>query len=293
MHHQSRQQQQQQQPARKFSDIIVGSNQCYSCIGSWRGVKVDGIRPKNTNFKFTRNTSWSGSKFCDSLQGLSQAAAAAAAATRDSQAPYCSMLYSSTDNQEIFHRKNVNIFQPKPLKLATTGCARTSRTRFPSCHIYQLRLWLKFGILEAWSWSAECPRLATVGLGGSSSSSSSSRSGTAAKMALSLSTTVSQQPGTDPSIGRSIVIILQYFRLLVFLSHQTRVSLIFAEMRSNSPTQLWQSQLSQISYSSYIKLNTFIVLQNHVQYSLPSAIHQKNLFKLSAIHRFRYFGIQF
>ena len=132
----------------------VGPGKCYSRLGRK-------ISPKNTNFNFARNTSWKRSKFCDSLQGLSQAAAAA---TRDSQAPYCSMLHSSTDNQEIFHRKNLHIFQSKRLKLATTRSGTALRSRFSSCHIYQLRLGLKFGILDAWSWSAVCPRLvATVG----------------------------------------------------------------------------------------------------------------------------------
>ena len=140
--------------------------------------------PKNGNFRLARNRSWRRWKFCDSLQGLSQAAtAAAAAATRDSsQAPYCSMLQQHRQSRNL-SRKNVHIFQPKPSKLATRRSARASRTRFPSCHIYQLRLWLKFGILEAWSWSAVCPRLATVGL------ASSTAAATAAKMALSLART--------------------------------------------------------------------------------------------------------
>ena len=58
----------------------------------------------SVNFKVARNTNLSERKICNSLQGLSQAAAAAA--TRDSQAPYCSMPHSSsTDNQEISHEK--------------------------------------------------------------------------------------------------------------------------------------------------------------------------------------------
>ena len=73
--------------------------------------------------------------------------------------------------KKSFTEKFVHIFQPKPPKLAAQRSETASRTRFPSCHIYQLRLGLKFGILEAWSWSAECPRLATVGLASSSSSS--------------------------------------------------------------------------------------------------------------------------
>lgn len=67
----------------------------------------------SVNFKVARNTNLSERKICNSLQGLSQAAAAAA--TRDSQAPYCSRPHTTVaDNQEIFHRKNIDFFQTEP-----------------------------------------------------------------------------------------------------------------------------------------------------------------------------------
>ena len=67
----------------------------------------------SVDFKVAKNTNRSERKICNSLQGLSQAAAAAA--TRDSQAPYCSRPHTTVaDNQEIFHRKNIDFFQTEP-----------------------------------------------------------------------------------------------------------------------------------------------------------------------------------
>ena len=105
-------------------------------------------------------------------------------------------------------RKNVHIFQLKLPKLPARRSTRASSTRFPSCHIYQLRLWLKFGILEAWSWSAGCPRLATVGARRRRPQLRKWRSlyqGTA-RHSLSTKARHRQQPGTTSSIGRSIII---------------------------------------------------------------------------------------
>ena len=48
--------------------------------------------------------------------------------------------------KKSFTGKNLDVFQTKPLKLAATGCARTSRTRFPSCHAYQFRV-----VVEIWN----------------------------------------------------------------------------------------------------------------------------------------------
>ena len=48
--------------------------------------------------------------------------------------------------KKSFTGKNLDVFQTKPLKLAATRCARTSRTRFPSCHAYQFRV-----VVEIWN----------------------------------------------------------------------------------------------------------------------------------------------
>ena len=91
-------------------------------------------------------------------------------------------------------------------------------------------------------------------------------------------TSMPVQPGTDPSIGRSIVIIL--FLIFLSLNKLKRASYLCKNdyMQPGGMVQLYrQTQPNKISYSLWhIMLNTFIILLYHIQSSLPSAIH--NLF---------------
>ena len=167
MHHHSRQQQQQQQPDPKFSDQC--RLQSYSPTGNSRPGETGEPVQKLPISSSREIRVEADQNFAIHFKGFRRLPLLLLQPRGTARRRTAACYTAPQTIKKSFTEKFVHIFQPKPPKLAAKRSETASRTRFPSCHIYQLRLGLKFGILEAWSWSAECPRLATVGLASSSS----------------------------------------------------------------------------------------------------------------------------